>query len=134
MYLEGRSSQVKEKSKEERPSQSSVLILHSDIRWNRQNVNKHEQQQSHLAVGSLSWPVLEKRVIDARSRFAKKLIAHEYACETPEVEEAIETAKQTSPPASTRIKRLKQMYAELSLDHLMLKEVPSSVKGPLAGC
>jgi len=35
----------------------------------------------------------EKAIIDARSRFAKKLIAHEYSWRlTPDVEEAIERA------------------------------------------
>jgi hypothetical protein len=55
---------------------------------------RQEQKQGRLAVGSLSLPMpesSEKSVIDARSRFAKKLIAHEYSWRlTPDVEEAIE--------------------------------------------
>jgi hypothetical protein len=55
-----------------------------------------EQKQGRLAVASLPWPMPEsneKSVIDARSRFAKKLIAHEYSWRlTPDVEEAIERA------------------------------------------
>jgi hypothetical protein len=58
--------------------------------------NSHERIQGSLAVGSLSWPLREsseKKVIDARSRFAKKLITHEYSWRlTPDIEEAIERA------------------------------------------
>ena len=56
----------------------AILVFDGTGRVDR----RREQKQGRLAVGSLSWPVPEsgeKSVIDARSRFAKKLIAHEYS-------------------------------------------------------
>ena len=69
-----------------------ILVFDGTGRVNR----SQEQKQGRLAVGSLSWPGSEsskKGIIDARSRFAKKLIVHEYSWRlTPDVEEAIERA------------------------------------------
>ena len=70
----------------------AILVFDGTGRVDR----KQEQKQGRLAVGSLSWPMpepSEKSVIDARSRFAKKIIAHQYSWRlTPDVEEAIEKA------------------------------------------
>jgi hypothetical protein len=70
----------------------SILVFDGTGRVDR----RQEQKQGRLAVASLPWPMPESSetsVIDARSRFAKKRIAHEYSWRlTPDVEEAIERA------------------------------------------
>lgn len=81
----------------------AILILDGTGRVD----NRHEQKQGRLAVGSLSWPVIEsnkKGIIDARSRFAKKLIAHQYSWRlTADVEEAIERAIFVQKTAQLRL-------------------------------
>jgi hypothetical protein len=73
----------------------------------RKSYGSNEQKQGRLAVGSLSSAVPESRekgIIDARSRFAKKVISHEYSWRlTPDVEEAIERAIFVKKTAQLRL-------------------------------